>query len=83
MRSSTGQFRPGAADTASIYDTASGTFKIYFYNTTNARWERLASPSNVDATNETIPDGAALFVKRKSSTSDFIWYVPQPPMNLN
>ena len=78
-----GASNAGSADTASLYDTASGTFKIYFYNTTNARWERLASPSNVDATNETIPDSAALFVKRKTTGSDFIWFVPQPTMNLN
>ena len=71
----------GSADTASIYNTATGGFVTYFYNTTANQWQH--GPGQIDATNDVIPDGAALFIKRKTTNGDFIWTVPQPPMNLN
>jgi uncharacterized protein (TIGR02597 family) len=62
------------ADTLSLYDSASGLSTIYFYNTTNSRWQT----GGTDASNVTIPDGTAVTIKRKPANGSFIWYAPQP-----
>ncbi len=66
------------ADTVSVYDSATGLSTIYFYSTLNNRWQTGAS----DASNVTLPDTAAVTIKRKNTNGSFIWYVPQPTMNL-
>ena len=68
-----------AADNLSIYDSATGVYTNYFYSTTNNRWQKGLA----DASNDVIPDGAAVLITRKNNGSSFIWYVPQPTMNLN
>ena len=67
------------ADTVSLYDTATGQFTNYFYKTTApAGWRTGAQ----DASNVVIPEGASVLIKRKNTQQSFIWYVPQPAMNL-
>lgn len=69
---------PSQADQVALYDTASGLSTIYYYNTLNNQWQNGANPAN----NVTIPTGAAITIKRKSADGSFVWYVPQPAMNL-
>jgi hypothetical protein len=73
-----GSTTPLNADTLSVLNPATGGFTVYFYNTTNNRWQN--GPS--DASNVTIPEGAAVLITRKLGRAAFPWYVPQPSMNL-
>ncbi len=66
------------ADTVSFYDTASGVFTNYYYNTANNRWQIGAA----DASNVVIPAGAAVLIKRKNTNGSFVWHMPPPAMNL-
>ncbi len=66
------------ADDLGILDPTSGGVVNYFYNTVNNRWENSGS----DASTVTIPSGASILITRKSGHSSFVWYVPQPAMNL-
>jgi hypothetical protein len=68
-----------AADTVTIYNPATGVGTAYFYNTTANQWRTGLT----DASNVTIPDGAAVLVTRKSGRAPFTWYIPQPTMALN
>lgn len=67
------------ADTVTIYNPSTGVGTAYFYNTSAAQWR--AGLSN--ASEVTIPEGAAVLVTRKSGRSPFTWYIPQPTMALN
>jgi uncharacterized protein (TIGR02597 family) len=68
-----------AADTLTIYNPSTGVGTIYFYSTTNNRWQNNLT----DASNVTIPEGAAVLIARKSGRAGFIWPIPQPTMALN
>lgn len=68
-----------AADTLTIYNPSTGVGTIYFYSTTNNRWQNNLT----DASNVTIPEGAAVLIARKSGRAPFTWYIPQPTMALN
>jgi uncharacterized protein (TIGR02597 family) len=71
-----------AADTLSILDSTTGIYTNYFFNTSANHWQTGLS----DASNVVIPAGTAVLITRKSTSpnqhSSFIWYVPQPTMNL-
>ncbi len=68
-----------ASDTVTIYNQSTGVGTAYFYSTTNNRWQTGIS----DASNVTIPEGAAVLIARKSGRAPFTWYIPQPTMALN
>ncbi len=68
-----------AADTVTIYNPATGVGATYFYNTTAGQWRTGLS----NASDVTIPEGAAVLITRKSGRSPFTWYIPQPTMALN
>ena len=67
------------ADTVGIFNPATGVQTVYFYHSTNNRWQTGLS----DASNVTIPEGAAILISRKSGRAPFTWYIPQPSMALN
>jgi uncharacterized protein (TIGR02597 family) len=67
---------PFTADTLTVYNGAVPT--VYFYRT-GVGWR---TSTNVDATNVTIPEGAAVLINRKSGRPTFQWFIPQPSMNL-
>ncbi len=73
-----GSFSPTAADTVSLLDSATGVATNYYYNTTNNKWQN----GSIDASNVVIPNGASVLVTRKNNRSSFVWYFPQPAMNL-
>ena len=70
------------ADTVNVLNPATGLYTTYFYSTTNNRWQNGFQ----DASNVTLPEGAAVIINRKSTSTtqnpSFIWYAPQPAMNL-
>lgn len=70
------------ADTVNVLNPATGVYTTYFYSTSNNRWQHGFQ----DASNAALPEGAAVIINRKSSSTNqypsFIWYVPQPAMNL-
>ena len=68
-----------SADTVGIFNPTTGVQTIYFYSSTNNRWQ--TGPS--DASNITIPEGAAVLIARKNGRAPFTWYIPQPTMALN
>jgi len=69
------------ADTVTLYNPATGVGIAYFYNTAaNANQWRTGL---TDASNVTIPEGAAVLITRKSGRAPFTWYIPQPAMALN
>ena len=68
-----------AADTVTIFNPATGVGATYFYNTTASQWRTGLS----NASDVTIPEGAAVLITRKSGRSPFAWYIPQPTMALN
>lgn len=74
----TGGASAGAADTVQIYNSA-GVPTTYFYSTTFNQWRT----GSTDASNVTIPQGAAIVVNRKANRGPVEWYIPQPTMNLN
>ncbi len=67
------------SDTVTIYNPSTGVGTVYFYNTTNNRWQNNLT----DASNVTIPEGAAVLIARKQGRAPFTWYIPQPTMALN
>ena len=67
------------SDTVTIYNPSTGVGTVYFYSTTNNRWQNNLT----DASNVTIPEGAAVLVSRKQGRAPFTWYIPQPAMALN
>jgi len=66
------------ADNVTIYDPASGVASVYYYNTSNNRWQK----GNTDSSSVTIQDGSAILITRKANRSTFDWYIPQPDMAL-
>jgi uncharacterized protein (TIGR02597 family) len=76
----TGGANATAADTVQIYNS-SGVPTTYFYNTTVTpnQWRT----GGTDASNVTIPQGAAIVINRKANRGSVEWYIPQPTMNLN
>lgn len=66
-------------DTVGIFNPATGVQTIYYYHTSNNRWQTGLS----DASNVTIPEGAAVLISRKNGRAPFTWYIPQPTMALN
>lgn len=68
-----------ASDTVTVYNQSTGVATAYFYSTSNNRWQTGIT----DASNVTIPEGAAVLVQRKSGRAPFTWYIPQPTMALN
>jgi uncharacterized protein (TIGR02597 family) len=80
--STTGVFAANSAtlaDTVTIYNPATGVGTIYYYHSTNNRWQ-----TGITAANDiTIPDGSAVLVARKNGRAAFTWYIPQPAMALN
>lgn len=66
-------------DTVGIFNPITGLQTTYYFNTTNNRWQ--TGPA--DASNVTIPEGAAVLVARKNGRAPFTWYIPQPTMALN
>ena len=68
-----------SADTVGIFNPTTGVQTTYFYSSTNNRWQ--TGPS--DASNITIPEGAAVLIARKNGRAPFTWYIPQPTMALN
>ncbi len=66
------------ADTVGILNSTTGVVTNYFYSTTNNRWQT----GFTDASNVVIPEGAAVLITRKGGRSSFVWYVPQPAINL-
>lgn len=74
----TGGASAGAADTVQIYNNA-GVPTTYFYNTTFNQWRTGAT----DASNVTIPQGAAVVINRKANRGPVDWYITQPAMSLN
>jgi len=68
-----------ASDTVTIYNQSTGVGVAYFYSTSNNRWQTGIT----DASNVTIPEGAAVLIARKSGRAAFTWYIPQPTMALN
>ena len=73
-----GSVTPSNADNLGILDTSTGAIANYYYNTTHSRWEN----SGNDASAVTIPSGSSVLITRKNNRPTFIWYVPQPAMNL-
>ena len=67
------------SDTVTIYNPSTGVGTVYYYNTTNNRWQNNLT----DASNVTIPEGAAVLIARKQGRAPFTWYIPQPTMALN
>ncbi len=67
-----------SADTASVLDPATGALTNYFYSSSNNRWQK----GGVSASNDVIPSGAAVMITRKGGRAAFVWFAPQPPMNL-
>ena len=85
-----GGANPASADNLSLFNTSTGLFTNYFFNTNfsdsnhpNGRWQTGLS----DASNVRIPEGTAVLITRKSTSpgerGSFTWYVPQPAMALN
>ena len=74
-----GATTPTAADTVTIYNPTTGVGTVYYYNTTAGVWRTGLT----DASNITIPEGAAVLVARKNGRAPFTWYIPQPAMALN
>ncbi len=70
---------PGVADTVTIINPTNGVQTGYYYNTTFSQWRTGTNNAN----SVTIPEGAAVILTRKSNRAPFVWYVPQPAMNLN
>jgi uncharacterized protein (TIGR02597 family) len=68
-----------ASDTLTIFNPANGVATVYFYNTTANQWRTGIT----DASNVTIPEGAAVLIARKNGRAPFTWYIPQPTMALN
>jgi uncharacterized protein (TIGR02597 family) len=68
-----------SADTVGIFNPTTGVQTTYFYSSTNNRWQ--TGPA--DASNITIPEGAAVLIARKNGRAPFTWYIPQPAMALN
>ncbi len=69
-----GGVTPSSSDQVIFYNSSTGASTIYYYNTTNSRWQTGAS----DASNVVISDGTSIVIKRQPSNGSFIWYVPQP-----
>jgi hypothetical protein len=74
----------GTGDTLSIFNSGTGGFSNYYYSQSGNRWQIGLS---TDATNVTIPEGAAVLIFRRPAASGvggttFSWKVPQPTMNL-
>jgi uncharacterized protein (TIGR02597 family) len=74
----TGGATAAVADTIQIY-SGTGVPTTYFYNTSFSQWRT----GGTDASNVTIPEGAAIVVNRKANRGPVEWYIPQPAMNLN
>lgn len=74
----TGGINATVSDTVQIYN-ASGVPTTYFYNTTANQWRT----GSTDASNVSIPQGAAIVVNRKANRGAVEWYIPQPSMSLN
>ncbi len=70
---------PTAADTVTIYNPQTGTGVNYFYNTTAGQWRQGLS----NASEVTIPEGAAVLINRKNSRAPFSWYASPPSMGLD
>ena len=66
------------ADNLGIFDSSTGKLTNYYYNTTNSRWQN----GFTDASSVVIPSGASVLITRKNARPTFVWYVPQPSMNL-
>jgi uncharacterized protein (TIGR02597 family) len=67
------------ADTVTIYNPSTGVATIYYYHSTNNRWQ-----TGITAANDvTIPEGSAVLIARKNGRAAFTWYIPQPEMALN
>lgn len=66
-----------SADTLGLFNPATGTSINYFFSTVNNRWQT----GFADASNVTIPQGAAFMITRKNGRPSFVWYFPQPVMN--
>lgn len=68
----------GASDTLRIVNGGAGTTNTYYYHTGNSRWQNGGS----DASSVKIPEGASVLLTRRSGGDPFVWYAPQPTMNL-
>lgn len=68
----------GAADTVQIINGGAGSTNTYFYHTGNNRWQNGGS----DASSVKIPEGAAVVLTRRAGGDPFVWYAPQPAMDL-
>jgi uncharacterized protein (TIGR02597 family) len=67
------------SDNVTIYNPSTGVGTIYYYNTSNARWQTGITASDT----VTIPEGASVLITRKAGRSPFTWYIPQPTMAAN
>lgn len=68
----------GSADVLQIIDGATSTTNTYYYHTGNSRWQI----GGTDASGVKIPEGSSVVLTRRSGGDPFVWYVPQPAMDL-